>query len=116
MLWFALTRDAAGIDWKCVTTAGAWRQLEYYLWPEIHKWVGRLNWDVIGRRPRVARAQLEAAGLRVDQREAPVGDPRQDGRVVFQIPQAGTTVGRGSTVTIVVGVRPGDNDGGGGNG
>jgi len=70
---------------------------------------------VIGRRPRVARAQLEAAGLRVDQREAPVGDPRQDGRVVFQNPPAGTTVGRGSTVTIVVGVRPGDN-GGGGNG
>ena len=35
---------------------------------------------------------------------------------MFQIPQAGTTVGRGSTVTIVVGVRPGDNDGGGGNG
>jgi eukaryotic-like serine/threonine-protein kinase len=72
--------------------------------------------DVLNRRPRVARAQLQAAGLRVDQREAPVGDPRQDGRVVFQIPQAGTTVGRGSTVTIVVGVRPGDNDGGGGNG
>src|SRR5215213_3260281 len=71
--------------------------------------------DVIGRRPRVARAQLEAAGLRVDQREAPVGDPRQDGRVVFQNPPAGTTVGRGSTVTIVFGVRPGDN-GGGGNG
>src|SRR5215213_6158053 len=35
--------------------------------------------DVIGRRPRVARAQLEAAGLRVEQREVPVGDPRQDG-------------------------------------
>lgn len=27
VLWFAITRDAAGIDWKVVTTAGAWRQL-----------------------------------------------------------------------------------------
>jgi hypothetical protein len=27
VLWFALTRDAAGVDWKVVTTAGAWRQL-----------------------------------------------------------------------------------------
>lgn len=27
VLWFALTRDAAGVDWKAVTTAGAWRQL-----------------------------------------------------------------------------------------
>ena len=63
--------------------------------------------DVIGRRARVARAQLQAAGLRVEQREVPVGDPRQEGRVVIQLPQAGTTVGRDSTVTIVVGDRPG---------
>ena len=27
VLWFALTREAAGIDWKIVTTAGAWQQL-----------------------------------------------------------------------------------------
>lgn len=27
VLWFAVTRDAAGVDWKVVTTAGAWRQL-----------------------------------------------------------------------------------------
>jgi hypothetical protein len=24
VLWFAMTRDAAGVDWKAVTTAGAW--------------------------------------------------------------------------------------------
>lgn len=47
--WFALTRD--GTDWKCPTTAGAWRQLIKYLWPEIHKWARRLNWNVIGRQP-----------------------------------------------------------------
>lgn len=49
--WFALTRDAARIDWKCVTTAGAWRQLEKYLWPEIHKWAKFIRWDVVGREP-----------------------------------------------------------------
>jgi eukaryotic-like serine/threonine-protein kinase len=72
--------------------------------------------DVIGRRVRVARAQLEAAGLRVNQQQIPVRDPQQVGRVVLQNPQAGTTVGRDSTVTIVVGLRfgdvgDGDNDG-----
>jgi hypothetical protein len=41
--WFAFTREAAGIDWKVVTTAGAWRQLQRYLWPEIHKWSKRLR-------------------------------------------------------------------------
>lgn len=38
ILWFAYTRERAGIDWKVITTAGAWRQLQRYLWPEIHKW------------------------------------------------------------------------------
>jgi cytoskeletal protein RodZ len=60
--------------------------------------------DVIGRRPRVARAQLEALGLQVDQRVIPVQDPRQANRVVLQNPGPGTTVGAGSTVTIVIGV------------
>ena len=27
ILWFATTREAMKIDWKVVTTAGAWRQL-----------------------------------------------------------------------------------------
>ena len=49
VLWFALTRD--GKDWKVVTTASAWRQLEKYLWPEIHKWARALNWAKIGRAP-----------------------------------------------------------------
>jgi eukaryotic-like serine/threonine-protein kinase len=66
--------------------------------------------DVIGRRARVARAQLEAAGLQVNQQQAPVGDPQQEGRVVIQAPPAGSTVGRGSTVTIVVGFRFGDDN------
>lgn len=47
--WFALTRD--GEDWKIITTASAWRQLEVYLWPEIHKWGRLIRWDVLGRSP-----------------------------------------------------------------
>jgi hypothetical protein len=47
VLWFALTRDAAGVDWKVVTTAGSWHQLTSYTWPEIHKWAGKLRWDKV---------------------------------------------------------------------
>jgi hypothetical protein len=58
VLWFALTREAARVDWKCVTTAGAWRQLEHYLWPEIKKWAGRVRWDVVGRKPLSEHSEL----------------------------------------------------------
>lgn len=58
LLWFALTRDAVGRDWKVVTTAGAWRQLERYLWPEIHKWSRMLNPKVLGRGPLDERTEL----------------------------------------------------------
>jgi hypothetical protein len=51
VLWFAVTREAAGIDWKIITTASAWRHLSVYLWPEIHKWARRIRWDVLGREP-----------------------------------------------------------------
>lgn len=43
LLWFANTREARGIDWKVITTAGAWRQLQRYLWPEVQKWARRLR-------------------------------------------------------------------------
>jgi eukaryotic-like serine/threonine-protein kinase len=69
--------------------------------------------DVIGRRPRIARAQLEALGLEVDQQQVPVGDPQQANRVVLQNPPAGTIVEGGSTVTIAVGVAVGDGGGDG---
>jgi len=39
--WFATTRELMGKDWKIITTASAWRHLEVYLWPEIHKWARR---------------------------------------------------------------------------
>jgi len=56
--WFALTRDATGTDWKIVTTAGAWRQLIHYLWPEIRKWSQRLNWEKIRDYPLQPREML----------------------------------------------------------
>jgi hypothetical protein len=51
ILWFALTRDAAGVDWKCVYTAGAWRQLINYLAPEIRKWAARIKWEKVRDTP-----------------------------------------------------------------
>jgi hypothetical protein len=64
VLWFSLTRDAKGIDWKVITTAGAWRQLEKYLWPEIHKWVRRLRYETV-RRPVFAGNELMRLELRL---------------------------------------------------
>lgn len=51
ILWFALTRDAEGDDWKIATTASKWIQLTDFLWPEIHKWSKALRWDLMGRPP-----------------------------------------------------------------
>lgn len=51
ILWFALTRDAVGEDWKIIATAGVFRQLKDFLWPEVQKWAGQLNWQRIGREP-----------------------------------------------------------------
>lgn len=51
VLWFSVTREMQALDWKVVTTASAWRQLTRYLWPEIHKWARRLDWDRLGIEP-----------------------------------------------------------------
>jgi hypothetical protein len=65
VLWFATTRELAGIDWKVITTASVWRQLDVYLWPEIHKWAARIRWDVLGMRPFDVRTQLLALRLKL---------------------------------------------------
>ncbi len=69
VLWFALTRDAAGEDWKVPTTAGAWRQLTKYLWPEIHKWARRIRWEKVGREP-FTTGELLTLSLRLNHGEA----------------------------------------------
>lgn len=38
-------------DGKVITTASAWRQLEHYLWPEIHKLSKAIYWTEVGRVP-----------------------------------------------------------------
>lgn len=65
LLWFALTRDAAGVDWKAVATAGAWRQLINYLFPEVHKWAGRIRWDKVRDGRPFTRAELLNLNLRL---------------------------------------------------
>jgi hypothetical protein len=51
VLYFSLLWESQGVDWKIVTTASAWRQLTFFLWPEIRKWAGKLRWDKVGRGP-----------------------------------------------------------------
>lgn len=65
VLWFSVTREAAGIDWKVVTTAGAWRQLERYLWPEICKWARRIDWAAVGCEPWDERTQLLSLNIKL---------------------------------------------------
>jgi hypothetical protein len=65
ILWFALTREAAGRDWKCVTTAGAWRQLERFTWPEIHKWARMIRWDELGMPALSTQTQLLTLNIKL---------------------------------------------------
>lgn len=65
ILWFALTRDAAKRDWKCVTTAGAWRQLIQFLWPEIRKWAALINWEEVGRPELDQRSELLTLNIKL---------------------------------------------------
>ncbi|SOE31774.1 hypothetical protein [Streptomyces sp. OK228] len=65
VLWFATTREAAGIDWKVIMTASAWRHLSVYLVPEVRKWAKRIRWDVLGRPPFSERTELLALNLKL---------------------------------------------------
>lgn len=70
ILWFALTRDAHGVDWKIPATASVWRQLTKFLFPELHKWARRLNWSVIGRKPFHPVYELQTLNLKLEYGEA----------------------------------------------
>lgn len=65
VLWFANTREKRGADWKVATTASAWRQLDKFLWPEIHKWARRLKWEALGIRPWNERTELLSLNLKL---------------------------------------------------
>ena len=62
ILWFVCTRDGY-TDWIAPTTAGGYRQLEEFLFPELHKWVRRLRWDRIGRAPWNPKSELMKLSL-----------------------------------------------------
>jgi hypothetical protein len=49
LLWAGAVSD----DCKVITTASVWRQLSDYLWPEIHKWYHRTDWEAFGHRPEL---------------------------------------------------------------
>lgn len=70
VLWFSLSREAQGLDWKIPCTASAWRQLSRYLFPEIRKWSRRLKWENIGRPPFDAGRELMYLNLKLDHGEA----------------------------------------------
>ena len=48
----------ADVDTKVVTTAGAWRQLEYFLWPEVRKWAANADWSKVGLNLRLDKEIL----------------------------------------------------------
>ena len=75
ILWFAITRDAAGIDWKIMTTAGSWHQLESYLWREIAKWARRVDWEKLGRPAPNERTELMKTKLRLRHGDADAASP-----------------------------------------
>ncbi|MEZ7005853.1 hypothetical protein [Streptomyces sp. AD55] len=66
VLWFATTREAAGIDWKVIMTASAWRHLSVYLMPELRKWAKRIRWGQVGREPYSERTELLALNLKLE--------------------------------------------------
>lgn len=65
VLWFALTRDSAEIDWKLGITAGTWNILTNYLWPEIRKWARRLRWDRLRRIPFDKHSEMLSLNLKL---------------------------------------------------
>lgn len=62
IIWFAVAHG----ECKIPTTAGSWRQLEEYLWPEIHKWVQRGDWTLLPKaeKPLLNNLSFEFDGAR----------------------------------------------------
>ena len=79
--WFAATREMAGVPWKIVTTAGAWSQLEDYLWPEVHLWTSRMKWDVLGLPPWRDDRELLKTGINLRHGQATAANPKVSARI-----------------------------------
>lgn len=70
LLWFSITRDTSAVDWKNPTLASVWRQLEKFLWPEVHKWSKRLNWTRLGIEPWADQRELLAMSIKLSHGES----------------------------------------------
>jgi hypothetical protein len=66
ILWFAIEHERRGIDWKIVTTSGSHYQLRHFLWPEVHKWARKLDWEALGMEPWKTEDELLRTGLHLD--------------------------------------------------
>lgn len=55
--WFVATRDGHD-EWKSLTTAGSWKQLIAFLWPEIRMWTRYIRWEKLGRAPYDRSSEL----------------------------------------------------------
>lgn len=75
VLWFAITREAAGRPWMILTTAASWLQLEGYFWHEVRNWSMRLDWDKLGREPFASGTELRAHGLHLTRGYADAASP-----------------------------------------
>jgi hypothetical protein len=81
ILWFALTREALRLDWKCPITASVQNQLKNYLWPEVKKWSRRLNWEKIGRPAFNHRSELLTQELHLILGQAFCISPEEPGKI-----------------------------------
>lgn len=79
--WFAITRELASTPWKIVTTAGGWSQLRDFLWPEVHLWVSRLRWDVLGIEPWRRDRELLTLGIQLARGSAIAANPKVSARI-----------------------------------
>lgn len=75
ILWFVLTREMAGVEWKVVTTAGSWQQVRDFLWREVRKWVYQLDWEAIGRKSFSEPSELMKTGISLKMGLATAGSP-----------------------------------------
>jgi phage terminase large subunit len=58
VIWFLTIHEVC----KVPTTAGAWAQLEEFLWPEICLWAGRADWSLVGKKPKVNLLDMSFGG------------------------------------------------------
>lgn len=65
LVWFVITREILGVQWKALTTSGSWSQLKTFLWPEIHLVIAALDWSKIPMKP-FTKDQLLTFGINLE--------------------------------------------------